>query len=300
MRNRNCWVWIAFACCACLVVGAMLWLTRSVIKTENDRALAEVRAELQERVRLSLWRMDSLGASILFEENSIPPQLFIEGASTSLPVTVRFETPDGAACRGWGDQTALNAVEQLLPELISDFKTTQRREQREEQEEKTGAVEAPPETAAQGKGTIRSGGWDAQANANIIEKANRDRLLGENIYKTQTNYPETQELNGTKGQDLAPAAEVPKPLSQITRSEGEFQNPTGNFKATWFDDSLYLIRRGMYITSFAQGTLVDEAALRKLLLTEATLLPEAALIPAKAGAGDSFVLASFPFKLSPG
>ena len=300
MRNRNCWVWIAFACCACLVVGAMLWLTRSVIKTENDRALAEVRAELQERVRLSLWRMDSLGASILFEENSIPPNLFLEGASTSLPVTVRFETPDGAACRGWGDPVALNSVEQLLPELISDFKTTQRREQREEMEENPATNEPPPETAAQGQGTIRGGGWDAQANANIIEKANRDRLLGENIYKTQTNYPEAQELEVTKGEELPPAAEAPKPLSQNPRSEGEFQNPTGNFKATWFDDSLYLIRRGMNIRSFAQGTLVNESALRKLLLTEATLLPEAALIPAKTGAGDSFILASFPFKLSPG
>jgi len=300
MRNRNCWVWIAFACCAWLVVGAMFWLTRSVVKTENDRALAEIRAELQERVRLSLWRMDSLGAAILLEENSIPPQLFIEGTKTSLPVTVRFETPDGAACRGWGDEKALANVERLLPELITDFKTSQRKQENEEKKDKLEPAPQPEESAAQALGKIRSGGWEAQANANIVEKANRDRLLGDNIYKGSATYAEPADAAAPSRATTPPPVEAPKPLSQITSAGTEIPNPTGNFKATWFDGSLYLIRRGMNVRSFAQGTLVDELALRKLLLAEATLLPQASLAPATEGAGDSFILASFPFRLSPG
>jgi signal transduction histidine kinase len=56
----------------------------------------------------------------------------------------------------------------------------------------------------------------------------------------------------------------------------------------------------MNVRAFAQGTLVDETMLRKLLLAEADLLPQASLAPASEGAGDSFILASFPFRLSPG
>ena len=48
---------------------------------------------------------------------------------------VRFETPDGAACRGLGNQEALDAVERLLPQLITDFKTSQKREEKEEKKD---------------------------------------------------------------------------------------------------------------------------------------------------------------------
>ena len=301
MRNRNCWVWIAFACCACLVVGAMLWLTRSVIKTEKDRALAEIRAELQERVRLSLWRMDSLGASILLEENSIPQQVFLDGSKTALPTVVRFETPDGAACRGWGDETALGDVERLLPELITDFKTSQRRDEEEDRKDKLDAPAPQEEHTSQVQSKIRGGGWEAQTNANNIEKANRERLLGDNIYKGQpSSYADADDHATKRMLDSPSPEETPKPLSQALPSISEIPNPTGNFKATWFGGALYLIRRGMNVRSFAQGTLVDETALRNLLLAEATLLPEASLSPATDGADDSFILASFPFRLSPG
>ena len=42
----------------------------------------------------------------------------------------------------------------------------------------------------------------------------------------------------------------------------EIPNPTGDFSASWFDGSLFLIRRGMTLKSFAQGTLVDDAVQR--------------------------------------
>ncbi|QTN33718.1 HAMP domain-containing histidine kinase [Akkermansiaceae bacterium] len=300
MRNRNCWVWIAFACCACLVVGAMLWLTRSVIKTENDRALAEIRAELQERVRLSLWRMDSLGASILLEENSIPPQVFLDGTKTALPVTVRFETPDGAAFRGIGPEKKLMEIGIHLSGLITDFKAAEPQDVAEGASDKKSTPAPPEEHVSQLQSKIR-GGWEAQANANIAEKANRERLLGDNIYKGQSGYSVAEDAAGKAKQGSPSPEEMPKPLSQALPSISEIPNPTGNFKATWFEGSLYLIRRGMNMQSFAQGILVDEAALRGLLLSEATqLLPQASLAPATNGAGDSFNLASLPFRLSPG
>ncbi|MCX6867894.1 MAG: HAMP domain-containing sensor histidine kinase, partial [Verrucomicrobia bacterium] len=62
-----------------LVLGAMIWLTRGVlaaererVAAEHERTAAEARADLEERTRLALWRMDALGAAIMLRENRYP------------------------------------------------------------------------------------------------------------------------------------------------------------------------------------------------------------------------------------
>lgn len=283
MKNRNCWVWIAFACCACLVVGAMLWLTRSVINTERDRALAEIRAEIQERTRLSLWRMDSLGASLLLEENSVPPQLFLSEPVTSLPEIARFETPDGAAITGTGDEPSLDRCGAILPSLISGLKP----EDSPKIAKKTDTKDEDTPLPVQGK--IR-GDIDAQAAANIAEKANREKWVSDAISRQKEGYATEETIDDS--------------LVEPTPSAREINNPIGEFRPTWFGDSLFLIRRGMTITNFAQGILVDTDGLKQLLIAEAAqLLPNATLVESTKPTGErdaSFVLASFPFRLVPG
>jgi signal transduction histidine kinase len=89
--------------------------------------------------------------------------------------------------------------------------------------------------------------------------------------------------------------------SGVIPSGLEINNPLSEFKPLWFKDSLFLIRRGMTLATFAQGILVDHKALEKTLLNEATFyLPNAKLCRPIEGADDSFVLASFPLKLVPG
>lgn len=80
MRSRRTLAfWLALALCAATVLGAMTWLTRGVLAAERarltaqrDRAAAEARADLEERTRLALWRMDALGAAIVLRENLVP------------------------------------------------------------------------------------------------------------------------------------------------------------------------------------------------------------------------------------
>ncbi len=80
MKPARAWiVWAALAVCAVLVLGAMTWLTRGVLAAERqrltaerERAAAETRADLEERTRLALWRMDALGAAIMLRENRYP------------------------------------------------------------------------------------------------------------------------------------------------------------------------------------------------------------------------------------
>jgi signal transduction histidine kinase len=265
MRNRNCWIWIAFACCACLVAAAMLWLTRSVIHTERERAIAEIRAVMQEHCRLSLWRMDSLGASALLEENAIPAALFLSEPVTTLPALARFESPDGAAMRGTGDPDSLALCSTLLPEELEKFE---------------GYV-TPLESKLKG-------GAEGQEVANSVEKMKRASWLADSLSRQNQSY----------GSEPEPQ----KPAQRDTASRDlENANPIGDFKPLWFEGSLFLIRRGMTFANYAQGTLVDEGKLKEQLLAEARpLLPGAKLIRVENEPDDSFVLASFPFKLMPG
>ncbi len=273
MKNRNCGIWIAFSCCAFLVIAAMLWLTRSVIHTERDRAVAEIRAELQERVRLSLWRMDSIGASVLFEENAIPARLFLAEPETTLPVKARFETPDGAAMRGTGDAASIAYCAEVLPSLVpvsgpqpKDKDATPEKSQQYED------YRPPPQSKLRG-------GREMQDEANLAEKANRSRWLDNALSQKDTVYNAIE----------------PSPVV-----DGEAPDTVGDFHSEWNDGALFLIRRGT-AAGFAQGSLVDDGKLQALLLSEAIqLLPRASLIPAPDDPDDSFILASFPFKLVPG
>ena len=277
-------VWIAFTFCACLVIGAMLWLTDSVVQTEKNRARAEIRAEVQERVRLVLWRMDSMGTSILLEQNAIPPQLFINATDTSLPTLVRFETPDGAAIRGSGDEGKLAECSAWLPTLVSDPSTAKN---------ETKLLPEPQEVKQLIQESLRYRSVkdeEAQAWANRNEKASRQQLMSKTLTDNvqNSNWGTDQQAARAKGSEPIP-------------SLIEINNPLSEFKPLWFKDSLFLIRRGMTLTRFAQGILVDHAALETTLLKEAaTLLPNARLSRPVEGADDSFVLASFPLKLVPG
>jgi signal transduction histidine kinase len=81
MKNSRGWmIWGALALCAAMVLGAMGWLTRSVLAAEKERAGAEARADLEERTRLALWRMDAEGTAILLAENRIPPGDYRHGS----------------------------------------------------------------------------------------------------------------------------------------------------------------------------------------------------------------------------
>lgn len=281
MRNRNCWIWIAFASCACLVVAAMLWLTLSVVSTERNRAEAEIRAELQERVRLSLWRMDSLGASILLEENAIPSQLFLSKPETTLPAKARFETLDGGGIRGTGSDEAQAICSEAIPVLVSMVSPPTGKSEDVGKSEQYESYVPPPQSKLRG-------GEKMQAAANLAEKANRSRWLDEALSKQNTTY-------GTETRQDERAISSPSTPDSLSITK-----PTSDFKPVWYDKSLFLVRQGMTVADYAQGTLVDEAKLQSILLAESRDLPSATLSPAGNERDDSFVLASFPFKLSPG
>lgn len=88
--RRTILFWLALTLCAGTVLGAMTWLTRSVLAAEHerltaqrDRAVAEARADLEERTRLALWRMDAQAAALVLRENLVPVDQFRPDSKTT-------------------------------------------------------------------------------------------------------------------------------------------------------------------------------------------------------------------------
>lgn len=73
MLQRPIFKWLLFASCVGLFVTAMAWVTGRMISLDQQHEVSEREAQVQERMRLALWRMDSLVSALLIRENSRPP-----------------------------------------------------------------------------------------------------------------------------------------------------------------------------------------------------------------------------------
>jgi signal transduction histidine kinase len=65
-------VWLAFLACGVVVAAAMGWLTAHALRADHERSLARAEADLEQRVSLALWRMDTKLAPMIAEESARP------------------------------------------------------------------------------------------------------------------------------------------------------------------------------------------------------------------------------------
>ena len=69
-RTRH--IWLAFALCLALVLAAMGWISATVLELDRTRRTGAHRAAVEEKVRLSLWRMDSALLPLIVGESARP------------------------------------------------------------------------------------------------------------------------------------------------------------------------------------------------------------------------------------
>lgn len=74
--NRPWLTWTILGVCAALILGVMALSTNKVLDLETKQKEAEAAAELEERIRLSLSRMDTAASGLLVLENQRPPHHF--------------------------------------------------------------------------------------------------------------------------------------------------------------------------------------------------------------------------------
>jgi signal transduction histidine kinase len=326
MKNSRGWmIWGALALCAAMVLGAMGWLTRSVLAAEKERAGAEARADLEERTRLALWRMDAEGASVILGENRIPSRLYLspEGPQPSVEVPVnelaklRFRAlPNGpltcpfepaAAPLGMEKLQNLRAILGSHPLPLEGGALLQCAALESEQSwqaiDKTGSTEKSDNLALrQNEGLVKArSGQEYQTNFNDAERAQRAKIVGQTV----------NNANGFTQQDQA--AEP-----SMAGIGGQEPGEVGDMRAVWIADELFLLRQvsfqdsasigGQQVTPLShlvQGVWMDSGKVRDRLLGEIRdLLPTATLTPLTAVNGisppsveDPLALVSFPFRL---
>jgi signal transduction histidine kinase len=93
-------VWLLFAVCVIGALAGMAWLTRQAIEADERRRVAEAEAELEQRISLALWRMDTELAPIIAEEVIQPPAAYRPAATVAVDpppyVLLQFEvSPEG-------------------------------------------------------------------------------------------------------------------------------------------------------------------------------------------------------------
>ena len=70
--TRPAHIWIIFGVCFAVLLAAMGWASLTVLRLDRVEAQAQQQAELEERTRLALWRMDSSLTPLIVEESARP------------------------------------------------------------------------------------------------------------------------------------------------------------------------------------------------------------------------------------
>ena len=65
-----------YALCLLVLLAALGWATMRMLRMESEGLESAREAEVQERVRLALWRLDAAASPLLIRENSRPPHHF--------------------------------------------------------------------------------------------------------------------------------------------------------------------------------------------------------------------------------
>lgn len=311
-------LWTTFALCGGLVVGAMGWLTRGVMASERERALAEARADLEECTRLALWRMDAAGAAIVSAENAYAAADYqAAGAALALRdeplVKLHFELREGrklTSPKGAGESGKLADLRVLLgrnPLAASEWSLLSRAA--EESESVWNAVpkdagQASHDNAVQRQTTRGGNRVDEtyQLNFNGAEKSQRAKSVEEVMTKSMEAAPATKMARQV---DPPPSSSLRKQSSAEVRMPPQDSGPreTGAMRAIWIGGELFLLRQVSWLDAGTpvkgvQGVWLDQAQLRARLLGDVKdLLPKADLVPAMDVTMDPLALVSFPLKL---
>jgi signal transduction histidine kinase len=316
--SRSLLIWATLVLCGVLVLGAMSWLTRSVLAAEKERAEAESRADLEERTRLALWRMDARGAALMLRENGHPADLTAEQTAVrepSVEVQLHFEVRKNhpatfSELGGNSDPIIQGRIKRLQAVLAANplpgDEWTLLNEAALKGETSWQAV---PQDATSGN-QFNS----IQRQLKSVEELRKDQTYQSNI-ATNERVQRAKAVTATLDNALSKLDSAPAKTEAKERGEpstvSRRVSQVSQMRPIWLGDELFLLRQvtwSLAATGDAvaareisvQGAWLDVTALRETLLREtADLLPAATLhrVEGKQAAQDSLSLVSFPFHL---
>jgi signal transduction histidine kinase len=318
--SRSLLIWTTLALCGVMVLGAMSWLTRGVLAAEKERVEAEARADLEERTRLALWRMDAAGAAIMLGENRHSPADYSGSPSPFLTindplVNLHFELRESGTLSSpeidltqttgasGSKRVKLSELRKLLGEHPLPGNEWSRLKCAAEAGEtawnvtpKDAALEKSSNAILRQNKTLPSPrvSSDYQANFSGAERAQRAKTVEETVARSFDADQAGSQAAAIPAREFAGPAETP-PKEQIT--------DLGIMRAIWIGEELFLLRQFTISLSGSvgkgvQGVWLDREVLKQRLLAEvADLLPSASLTASAGAAQDPLSLVSFPFRL---
>ena len=326
-------VWFVFAVCVLGAAGGMVWLTREAMRADQLRHAAEGETELEQRVSLALWRMDTELAPIIAEEVIRPPAAYRPGAVAVDPppyVLLQCEArPDGE----WvSPQSSIRTKEELprlaelskavnlkelLPELPSAPLPTPADVARNNFAWNVGANASPTQSGDNKIQFFESNRANVQAdepaananqepNPNLQQQANAPPKISKEADFQQRNkrYQSAaqQSLINAESRGLNNFDEQVQPLGAgVGKISTSVSEQVGVSRPVWVGDRLLLARRVVSngVTG-VQGCWLDWPLLKARLLGEATdLLPKADLLAVKGDVSTdpARMLAGLPVRL---
>ena len=325
-------VWLLFAACVLAAAGGMAWLTKQALKADERRLAAEAEAELEQRISLAVWRMDTELAPIIASEVIRPPSAYrpVAGSPAEPPqyVLMQFEArPNG---RWLSPQVALKQAQASprlaelsadvdLPRLIAELPSTPL-PSAAELNRRGVAVDSqtgPPTVQEENNFSFvenNSANAPPQVDVQVQQPGPQQMtsIKGSNRSKTEDFEQRSKRYQSAAQQSFLNGQQANAPFSSGSNiganGPGTAQTPAsaiveqvGVSRPVWIGQRLLLARRvsggGQ---TLVQGCWLDWPQLKTHLLAEAAdLLPNADLAPVNGdGENDpSRMLAGLPVRL---
>ena len=338
--SRPLFIWIAFGTCLTLVLGAMGFVSLTVIELDPDSAAARQRAALEENVRLSLWRLDSVVAPLIGRENARPAYAYRPFYPARWAYTRMFAKIDAGEVRVPSPlltephrHVKMHFVVEADGRVSSpQVPTGNMRDLAESGFASHEAIVAATAQLAQlergldarslGRevglsNPIVVAGLSAQADQQQVKqqqqaRPNQQRSMAQKI-NSRASLPVQQAMSANESIARYKANLVANTAGLDAQGQSSLfgglglKDPpkkTGMLKALWHNENLLLVRRAeLEGREVVQGCWLDWPAMRKDLLEAVQdLLPGAILSPLAEDARDESVrrLAALPVLLSPG
>lgn len=327
--RRSLSIWLAFAVCLAVVLGAMAWISLTAVRLDRAEAEARRQAMSEERTRLALWRIDSALAPMLAQESARAPlayEAFIPANLASRRLGTRTDSdpwtlspllsappahvllyfqigPDGKFTSPQAPTEPFRTAFSPSPldvERIAKSRALLARLGTEVKPEKLRQLLPAPPTPS------------ATASADLLVPAMEQWQAGTQRRTDQQQQTPGQLEFNLRNQAIQRNADVAVQSQRVMGPQSEPRNElllstaVGGAMMTplWIDGRLILARR---ITAsgreYVQGCLLDWPTIKASLLdTIADLLPGADLQPVVGGNGtdESRLLAALPVRLAPG
>ncbi len=320
--NRPWKTWVIFGFAFAILLAAMGWVSLTALRLDNAQRDARRQAEFEEKVRLALWRMDSLLAPLIVQESS--RQYFAYNPSyvagrgynrmygalrndeILLPSPLLTETSTNVILHFQFDPSGTLSSPQVAAGLKGDSAE-------ENGSRQQGAIAVNRAKLNELKSLITPKALELACSTNISTTISANRMvevasLGQGAKLSQAEQSQQKQfiLNNVELQARTQMSQ------QAANSFRNFENgweigsniAEGMVTPSWFGEALVLARRvSVGNQTYFQGAWLNWGNIQKWLLASAKeLLPEARLEPLKNNAPDlqGRMLASLPVRLIPG